>query len=289
MSTITRWKGLAVALLIVCPVPAWAIGTVTDGDVSFGYTQNFNTSFNTPFPDTVDTDFTGAAAGDLTWESWWFFRVSGGLYETAFGTPDAEDYTLFGGSVGQLDWVDPGGAGLFSAALGFEAIDTGVDQGVLFQNMQIANTSGAALTIDIFHYTDLDLATSFGGDSASIIPNVDGIEISVTDGVNFSQIIGYGADQFQITAYAALLQDLTDNNLDNLDGSGDGFGPGDFTGAFQWSANLGVGESRDFLTQFGSDAALLPASVSQVPEPTAALLTGLGLMALARRARPGRC
>ena len=182
-------KRLALVVpLLLHPVASWAIGTVSDGDVTFGYTANFNTSFG----NTVDTRFTGAAAGDLTWESWWFFRVSGDPRESAFGTPDAEDYSLRGGSVGQLDWADPGGAGLFSAILSFQAIDTGVNTGVLFQNMSITNTGAAPLTIDLFHYTDLDLAGSFGGDSASVLPNVDGIEISVTDGVNFSPIIGYG-------------------------------------------------------------------------------------------------
>lgn len=116
---------LVLILLVVAPLSASAIGTVSHGDVTFGYTNDFNSSLR----NTVDTQFTGAAAGDLTWESWWFFRVAGDSRETAFGNPDAEDYSLYGGSVGRLDWNDPGGAGLFSAALAFEVRDTGVDSG----------------------------------------------------------------------------------------------------------------------------------------------------------------
>ncbi|MBJ21883.1 MAG: hypothetical protein GY910_04575 [bacterium] len=155
--------------------------------------------FNATFGNTVNTDFTGASANDLTWEFWWFFRVNGDTSESAFGNPDGEAYSLLGGSVGRLDWNDPGGADLFSAVFAFEVRDTGVDTGLLFQNLSIANTTAAALTIDLFRYTDLDLANSFGGDSSSLVANPDGIEISVTDGTNFSPIVGYGADAYRIS------------------------------------------------------------------------------------------
>jgi hypothetical protein len=281
MNTISAWKVLAITLMIVCPLSAAALGTVTDGDVTFGYTNDFNSSRS----DTVDTDFTGAAAGDLTYESWWFFRVSGDGAETAFGNPDAENYTLYGGTVGRLDWDDPGGAGLFSAALAFEVRDTGIDKGLLFQTLHVVNTTVSDLTIDIFHYTDLDLSATFGGDSASIVANPDGIEMSVTDGTNFAPFIGYGADAYQISRWSTVLRDLTDGNVDDLNNSGDGFGPGDFTGAFQWSATVGVGASLDFITQFGSDTPLVDPTTSPVPEPNTALLLCLGLFGLARRGR----
>jgi hypothetical protein len=281
MNTISAWKVLAITLMIVCPLSAAAIGTVTDGDVTFGYTDDFNSSRR----GTVNTDFTGAAAGDLTYESWWFFRVSGDGAETAFGNPDAENYTLYGGTVGRLDWDDPGGAGLFSAALAFEVRDTGIDTGLLFQTLRVVNTTVSDLTIDIFHYTDLDLSASFGGDSASLVANPDGIEISVTDGTNFAPFIGYGADAYEISRWSNVLRDLTDGNVDDLNNSGDGFGPGDFTGAFQWSATVGVGASLDFTTQFGSDTPLVDPTTSPVPEPSTALLLCLGLFGLARRGR----
>lgn len=272
----TNLCALALVLAVLCPGSAWAIGTVTDGDVTFGYTNDFNTSRG----NTVDTQFVGAAAGDLTWESWWFFRVSGDGRETAFAAPDSEAYT---GSVGTLDWNDPGGAGLFSAMLAFEVIDTGVDMGNLFQNLFVTNTSGADLTIDIFHYSDLDLAGTFNGDSAVLAANPGGIEINVSGGANTAPLIGYGATAYQVTPWRTLLRDLTDNNVDNLDNSGLSFGPDDFTGGFQWSTTIASGSTESFLTQFGSDAPLLPRSASVIPEPSSALLAGLGLIALGLR------
>ncbi len=265
-----------VAAFALYPISASAIGTVTDGDVTFGYTNDFNTTRG----NTVDTQFVGAAAGDLTWESWWFFRVSGDGRETAFGAPNSEIYS---GSIGSLDWTDPGGAGLFGATLAFEVLDTGVDMGNLFQNLSVTNTSGASLTIDIFHYSDLDLAGSFNGDSAILATNPNGIEINVSDGADSAPIIGYGATAYQVTPWRTLLRDLTDNNVDNFDNSGLAFGPGDFTAGFQWSTTIAAGSSESFLTQFGSNAPLLPRSASVIPEPSSALLTGLGFIALALR------
>ena len=274
----TRILALVIMAALLCPLSASAIGTITDGDVTFGYTNDFNTSRG----NTVDTQFVGAAAGDLTWESWWFFRVSGDGRETAFGTPDLENYS---GSVGQIDWIDPGGSGLFSASLAFEVIDTGLDMGNLFQNLSVTNTSGASLTIDIFHYSDLDLAGTFNGDSAILATNPDGIEIGVSDGADYAPLIGYGATAYQVTAWRTLLRDLTDNNVDNFDNTGLPFASDDFTGGFQWSTTVAAGSTETFLTQFASNAPLLPRGASVIPEPSSAVLSGLGLIWLGLRAR----
>ncbi len=275
-----RWTGglLALVLLFLSPLPSGAIGTIVDGSVTFGYTNDFNTTLG----NTVDTQFVGAATGDLTWESWWFFRVSGDGRETAFGAPDTESYV---GSLGRLDWTDPGAAGLFSAVLDLEVLDTGAGMGNLFQNLRITNTGLSDLTIDIFHYSDLDVGNSFGGDTATLVPNASAIEISVLDGADSAPIIGYGADAFQVTGWNSLLRNLTDANVDNFDNSGLPFTPGDITVGFQWSRTIGAGMTESFLTQFASNAPLLPRSATAIPEPGTALLSGLGLMLLAARRR----
>jgi hypothetical protein len=231
------------SLCLLAPSAAFAIGSVTAGDVTFEYTTDFNTSRG----NTVDTSFTGAATGNQTYESWWFYRVSGDSQETAFGTPDSESYV---GAVGGLGWSDPTGAGLFSASLGFEAIDNGTDAGNLFQ--------------------------------------ISGIVVDVTDGADTAPIAGYEADAFAVSTWgrgSSVLRQLTNGSETNFGNTGLPFASGDITVGFQWSRTLAAGATEDFLTQFGSNSPLLDPSVTVVPEPNTALLLGIGLVALARRSR----
>lgn len=269
------------SLCLLAPSAAFAIGSVTAGDVTFEYTTDFNTSRG----DTVDTSFTGAATGNQTYESWWFYRVSGDFQETAFGTPDSESYV---GAVGGLGWSDPTGAGLFSASLGFEAIDNGTDAGNLFQNMRIVNTSASSLTIDIFYYADLEVGGGSSGDSAVLGTGVSGIVVDVTDGADTAPIAGYEADAFAVSTWgrgSSVLRQLTNGSETNFGNTGLPFASGDITVGFQWSRTLAAGATEDFLTQFGSNSPLLDPSVTVVPEPNTALLLGIGLVALARRSR----
>ncbi len=275
MSKILGWKALVLAsLTAMSPLSAAAIGSVTAGDVTFAYTNNFATGSS----NTVDVAFTGAGTGDMAFESWWFYRVSGGSRESAFANPDIE---LYSGSNGRLDWNDPAGSGLFAAALSFEVFDTGVNQGNLFQNLRIHNTSGADLTIDIFHYSDLDLGGTAGNDRAALGSNPDGIQINLSDPTQTAPIVGYGANAYRVTQYAQLLQDLTDTGVDNLNSAAPPSGNRDMTVGFQWSVTIAAGGYRDFMTQFGSNAPLLDPTVTMVPEPGTAILMGLGLLLLA--------
>ena len=275
MGKILDWKALVLSsLTAMAPLAASAIGNVTDGDVTFGYTNNVTTTTN----NTVDVAFTGAGTGDMAFESWWFYRVSGGSRESAFANPDIE---LYSGSVGQLAWNDPAATGQFSAALSFEVIDTGANRGNLFQNLRITNTTAAPLTIDIFHYSDLDLGGTAGNDRAALGSNPDGLQINLSDTTQTAPIVGYGANAYRVSQYAQILADLTDTGVDNFANTGLPLNNRDITVGFQWTVTIGVGEYRDFLTQFGSNAPLLDPSVTVVPEPGTAILMGLGLLLLA--------
>lgn len=281
MSKILGWKALVLASSIaMSPLSAAAIGNITAGGVTFGYTNNFTTGAS----NTVDVAFTGAGTGDMAFESWWFYRVSGGSRESAFGNPDLE---LYSGSFGRLDWNDVAGTGLFSAALTFEVFDTGTNQGNLFQNMRVYNTSGADLTIDVFHYSDFDLGGTAGNDRATVGSNPDGIQINLTDPTQTAPVIGYGANAYQVTQYAQLLAELTDTGVDNLTSGAPPSGNRDMTVGFQWSVTIAAGSYRDFMTQFGSNAPLLDPTVTVVPEPGTAILMGLGLLLLAVPPREG--
>ncbi len=281
MSKFLAWKAaLVLGLAALVPVSASAIGSVTAGGVTFAYTNNFTTSAS----NTVDVAFTGAGPADMAFESWWFYRVSGGSVESPFANPDIE---LYDGSLGQLGWNDPTGSGLFSASLSFEVFDSGAG-GNLFQNMRIYNTSASNLTIDVFHYSDLDVNGTGGSDRASLGTNAGGIQINQSEGTQTAPIIGYGANAYRVSQFAQILADLTDNGVDNFSNTGLPLNNQDVTVGFQWSVTIAAGSYRDFMTQFGSNAPLLAQTVTVVPEPGTAALLGLGLLLLAAPARAAR-
>ncbi len=71
---------------------------------------------------------------------------------------------------------------------------------------------------------------------------------------------------------------LVDTSVTNLNNSGLPFGPGDYTGAWQWDLVIGAGESATVSSSFGTTP---PA---EVPEPSSYALVslGVGLMAALR-------
>ncbi len=277
MSRYRRLKVLAMILSIVLsPTAALAIGSIVDGNVTFAHTNDFSTSRG----NTVDTLFTGAATGNQQYESWWFFRVQGDGSETAFGTPDIE---LYSGSTGYLTFLDPGGAGFFSAVLGIQVFDTGTNSGNLFQVLSVTNTSGASLTIDIFHYSDLEVGGNSAADSATLGTLSGAIVLDVADGTDTAPIGAYGADEYWVSEWGTgnnVLKNLTDGNFDNLGNRGLPFGAGDFTAAFQWSRTFDPGQTLTFMSQFGSNSPLLNPLITTVPESGTAILMGLGLIGL---------
>lgn len=281
MSRSLAWKAaLVLGLASLAPLSASAIGSVTAGGVTFAYTNNFTTTAS----NTVDVAFTGAGPADMAFESWWFYRVSGGSVESPFANPDIE---LYQGSLGQLGWDDPTGAGLFSASLSFEVFDSGAG-GNLFQNMRIYNTSASSLTIDVFHYSDLDVNGTGGSDRASLGTNAGGIQINQSEGTQTAPIVGYGANAYRVSQFAQILADLTDNGVDNFSNTGLPLNNQDVTVGFQWSVTIAAGSYRDFMTQFGSNAPLMAQNLTVIPEPGTAALLGLGLLLLAIPSRGAR-
>jgi hypothetical protein len=275
MSRILAWKVvLVLGLAMSSPLSAAAIGSVTAGDVTFGYTGSFSTTPGNPGNVQFKTSNTAA---DVAFQSWWFYRVSGATQESAFANPDLE---LYSGSVGRLGWYDPTGAGLFGSVLSFEVLDPGTG-GNLFQNMRIFNTSGASLTIDVFQYLDFDINGTPGSDRVSLGSNPDGILINQREGGQTLPMVGYGANAYQVSTYSQLRTNLTNNGVNNLTNGGITNAAGDWTVGFQWSVTIAAGSYQDFMTQIASNAPLENPTVTVIPEPGTALLMGLGLLLLA--------
>jgi len=196
-------------------------GSVIDGAITYGYN-----SFGAI--DAAGTDFIGASEGDDLFESWWYYRLDGDTNESPFPDPDTADYSA---NTITLTWNDVDGRG-FSAQLIEEIFDGSGPSGALLSTITLTNNIGSFLSIDIFHFADIDLRGSFDDDSAIIS---DTGFIRLTDVGTTGEYRAGRPDAVQALAFPGLDPILSDGAVDDLDGSGFPFGPDDFTGAFQWN------------------------------------------------------
>ncbi|NOT53561.1 MAG: BACON domain-containing protein, partial [Deltaproteobacteria bacterium] len=211
-----------------------AQGTITEAPATFVLNAS-------QFDASPSANFTGVSptlSQDHLFETGWWFRVSGGAAETFFPVPITQNYT---GDTATLDWTSLGGA-LFSAQLKWvvnnDATVTGFPSGTVRGEMTITNLSAVnPLTLSLFNMADFDVQPTAGNDTAVLGPT-GGIDISDA-GTNIARYRGIGADAYLVRAFdgasvtdvAGVLSDAAVNNFDN---TGLPFGPGDFTGGWQW-------------------------------------------------------
>ncbi|KAB2965754.1 MAG: hypothetical protein F9K16_01050 [Thermoanaerobaculia bacterium] len=243
-----RAFGWTLALAVLSTSAALGQGTITDPPATF-------VRGATPWDTSPAANFTGVSATlsqDHLFETGWWFRVAGDTQETAFSVPDSQDYT---GSSSTIHWNDVAGRGLFAATENTSLYDTtsifGFASGYVATMLSIENLSSQdPLELEIFHLADFDLAGP-GSDSAAWRQYTPYSMIELTDP---SGNVAYYLSPHPWTGFlvrpwstatgvAALLSDAAVTDFDN---SGLPFGPGDFTGGWQYSLTLPPGGS-DFV------------------------------------------
>ncbi len=207
----------------------------------------------------------GAGNPDHLFQQYWWYRVQGDSQETEFVNASSWSYS---GNTATLTFSTP----QFDAVMQFVVLGVRNGLGVLTSTLTVFNTSADPLTLNLYNYADLDMNNSAGNDSADL----NGVNIiRVTDGGNTGWRANYeGTDAFQVASFAALRGMLTDPNADDLNNTGLPFGPGDWTGAFQWQFNISSGS-----------AATASATITILPTPGALALMGLGGLVATRRRR----
>ncbi len=210
----------------------------------------------------------GASSTDQLFQSAWWYRTEGDARETTFFNaaldpvaPGSDNATL---RFGQLQ--------RFRAVLRHVVDDPGVGA-TLVNEMTITNTSDSPLVMALFYYADFDVAGTAGADSA-VLAGEDLIRIS--DGATFAEMLGVDADAYSVGTFGSARLGLADTDVDNFTSSGLPFGPGDFTGGFQWNRTIAPGES---LTLYAG----LSVNTAAVPEPASLALLALGALGLIRR------
>ena len=265
-----------VALLGVCAGAATAQNTgaiLTDNGAVYrlgGTTGALATSATATAPPTVDL-FKPGATLDNVFNDWWWFRTGADTREFQIANATSRvlsgsnqvtyGYNLTSGLTGQLSYTltgFPGGA----------RVD---------QRWSIFNPGNNAVQVNMFHYVDFDLSGAAGAHTAALTTPNQRMEVFHAPSGKGADWWGVGASAYQVTSFATLRGLLTNTAINDLNNTGLPFGPGDFTGAYQWTFNVGAGGSVHFLSSYALNG-------SAIPAPGAAALLGIaGLAGLRRR------
>ncbi len=255
--------------LIAALAPA-ALGQVTLRDRNFAYVIDPANS------GMVDLLYRGDL--DSLDQHWWWIRGIQGA-ETALPAPNSISQP--DDTHATLAWANLLD-GALDATLSLELVVTGGGQGhtaKVVHALELVNVSSNDVDVSVFQYVDT-LPFSFGDEFAW--GGLSGIDIDTgIIGAPPAEFRAVNAEAFQVAAAPTILELLEDANADNLDNSGLPFGPGDFSGAFQWSRTIPPGGS-----------ALLVGSYQwTIPSPAGTSLLALGIWRLfgtRRRGVPAR-
>ena len=216
-----KLPGLLLTAALAWPGHA-ALLTVSDGNASISVD-----------PETVFglSDYTVNGRPQL-FEQWYWFRLSTDTFEhplnelsllSASATGNRIDVSLANSVLGvDLSYQLVGGL-------------PGIDEAHLHESATLRNLTTAPLSLTWFMEADFDLNGSGGQDTIS--GGLDGIV--QTDGTTTVMVLpGVTPDAFQIAPFADLFVSLSDFSITTLDDSGNPFGPGDGTFAYQWNVLL---------------------------------------------------
>ena len=250
----TLKSGLA-AVLMLAAGSVLGQGTITSGGASYAQTASH-------WDITPEVNFTGVGTGDQLFESGWWFRIEGDTQETVFPAPTTANYT---GNTATITWADLGGRGL-AVNKTIVLTSPGAGQGEAGTTIAVTNNTGAAITLHLFNMADLDVNGSAGTDNAiSVDSNTRYIRVNdATAGQ--CEYRGPGSVGYLVLPFAAatdVAAQLSNTTVTTFANTGLPFGPGDFTGGFQWSLSLAAGATGTVQLYIACNTAATPVSLQQ--------------------------
>lgn len=234
--TCYRASRCVLSFLAVLAGVARGQGAATDQAVTLTYLSNHWTSS----PRAMLAGTEPQLETGLLYEFGWWYRLDGDPREYTFPVPDTQTYS--NGRVTAV-WNNLHGKGLKVTEY-TDVFDNERPAGSLRSTLYVANNGATTRTLTTFHYVDVNLARSAGGDVGQLASSQF---MKFTDAADPGAVMRYrafGAQHHQVGPYPGLRARLNDADLDELDDTGLPFGPGDASAAFQFRAQIPVGASQ---------------------------------------------
>lgn len=259
-ATLAR-PAVAAMVLLFGAAAAQSQGTVTDGDASFSYTgfvpaDICNADIVTFVPGTV------GGSTDVGALDWWWVGV-GAAAEIRLPAPATQSYVA---DKATLTFTSISGvAGLNGALIGRVEDGDLANQASWYTELTLTNNTAGALTLDVIQHSDIEVAGSNFEDLAALAAPPDTSWIRITDAVvagAFQDHRAHAPSGFAVGDWPALCNSLTNGVEDDLLNIGLPFGPGDYTGAFEWRGQVvAPGQSLTFRTATGIGEPAVPGTL----------------------------
>lgn len=232
--------------LLVLAAPFCTGGTITSGSVT--YTIGTLPTSQTGTGPVVDWKISGPASPDQLVSNWWYYRV-GNERERPFGnynkTPanngsvtTTETYSGNTATFTIRETSNSAGTVRFNAVLAY-TLTSGPNGSwsLLETSLQISNPNSTPLTMTLFNYLNADIQGTATNDTATR-PATNQIRITDPTGFVMLHTATTAPTSYQVAAASTLLNSLTNNSATNLNNTGLPFGPGNYTGAYQWNVTV---------------------------------------------------
>jgi len=228
---------------------AFGQGTVIGGDARWQYSA-VGASAATLGNNNFQPD--GTASLDHMFQQWFWVRVSSGMREVPLGDPDFP-FALGQSYVGNTATIKSSQVNISAvpgARYSYElkaVVNDGASTGsaIVQLDLTIKNTSTLTLPFTWFMYADPSVGGNSTGDSVAMLSGSNEA-YQVTDGSNYVEVRGVGADRFQLGTQVDIRGLLNDNATNTLTNLGSPTNNNDVAGVLSWTATMAPNDTKVF-------------------------------------------